>query len=289
MVLVVLTLLVVSVVGLTLLKLTAYANKVTVNEREDQTYFYFAEAGINLEKTKVTKVLRKLDTKIKEDFNKLPPYEKEEIINNIEDYYYDAIKDNFCTEYQNLFSEECKSQFELSKQFGKTPIVDTEIALSDSKKNISIISTGYFDGDNKKKRKVKQEIKINPKFRAIPSKDPLPSNGNTNDDDSNRDNQGLLTDFGVLSSGDITFNGSGGTINGDIGVVTKNKNQVNGMVNVRNINGEVFQVNNEPSYLNNYLPAFPESLFNNYIPSLSIDIDKLNYSINLTEDMCVLQ
>lgn len=67
----ILVLMLASVIGISLLTITSNTNKTTIHERENQALFYIAEAGVNLEKSNVLKVLKELDGDIKASFENL--------------------------------------------------------------------------------------------------------------------------------------------------------------------------------------------------------------------------
>jgi len=71
--LVILTIAFISVLGITLLTLTANSLKMSTNERGDQSVFYIAEGGLNSTKSKVEQLVKITYDENRKKFNKLPP------------------------------------------------------------------------------------------------------------------------------------------------------------------------------------------------------------------------
>lgn len=71
--LVILTIAFISVLGITLLTLTANSLKMSANERDDQSVFYIAEGGLNSTKSKVEQLVKITYDENRKKFNKLPP------------------------------------------------------------------------------------------------------------------------------------------------------------------------------------------------------------------------
>lgn len=59
----------VSVLGISLITITSNANKITVSERSDQSLYYIAETGINLEKAKILQTIEQIYDKLQSDIN----------------------------------------------------------------------------------------------------------------------------------------------------------------------------------------------------------------------------
>lgn len=271
--LVVLTLVIVSVIGLSLLKLAANANNTTISERDDQTFFYFAEAGVNLEKTKVMKVLRVLDNEIRESFNTMTLIKQMEILNNngsLENYYYKTLTERLCTEYLEIFHRDCQSEYKLTEQFGKQPIVATTISTK-SPNIIVIESKGYFEGSTKKGRKVQQELKLNTNFQVSEPTENSPGNEETNTPGDNTST--IYTGFTVLSAGDVIINGGQGEIKGKTYTI-------DGIIDVRTVDGSKLD-GYVPSYVYEYLPNFPDEKYSTSVKPAYTNLN-FNGTIELT-------
>lgn len=281
MLLIIFAILLLSIIGLNLLRLTVFANNVTVNERSDQTVFYFAEAGANLEKAKVLKVIQHLDSEIKTFYNNLDFEEQEKLLqphnNNITNYYYETLRNKFCGKYLEIYKENCSSTYMLTKQFSKQPKVETKIKMEGEK--IIVESLGYFEGEKSKARKVRQELKINSDLRLSSSGNNGESNpGNTTD-------LGPLTGYAVMTKGEIELStygkivGNVGSISGTIRIANSS-NGVTGkvaatsidMVEANDYKNHVinnFQslpeaLKGNPNQLDKYLPPFPDDMFNKF-------------------------
>lgn len=149
----------VTIIGISLLTLSVNAKKTTTNEQRDQSTFYFAEAGINLEKAKITDVVTIIDGKIKDFFNSLDYEEQVAILDSYGDfknYYYSEFNRLYCNEYNTIFNptdtiEKCttnyyEGQYFLSEQAGQHPISDTKVRLDCSSScKFEISATGYFE------------------------------------------------------------------------------------------------------------------------------------------------
>lgn len=276
----ILLLIVVTVIGLSLLKVTSNSNKIVVNERDDQTTFYFAEAGVNLEKAKITKVVQQLDSQIKTTFNNFTYNKQQQLLQtygNVENYYYETLAQSFCDKYKEIYNEDCQSSYKLTKQFGKQPIADTKI--TPLKEKFIIESKGYFENSSTKARKVKQELKVNTKLQVKTSiVNEGSSGGNHNGNDENTTE---LKDFTVITKSDISISG-GASINGNVC-------SINGVIELSggaNITGNIIasdlkklnypsymdEVKNKyqplpdylragSSYLDQYLPQFPDDFY----------------------------
>lgn len=225
---VVLAIVLFAVVGLGLLKLSSNANKITVNERDDQTIFYFAESGVNLEKTKVTKLVKELDTEIKEEFNNKDFADQEAILTehgSIESYYYKQLAEKFCEAYNTAYKTECKSTYSLTKQFSKQPMARTKVSISNDGK-ITITSTGYFDEAKSKVRSVKQELKVSTNISLNGSENNNEGSGeNGGSGGSNSGNSGNSSPFdgfAAIAKGHISttegtlIDGTAGSMSGEI-------------------------------------------------------------------------
>lgn len=230
----------VATIGLSLQTLSSNAKKTTVNEQFDQATFYYAEAGINLEKATIMDAVSKINSAIQSDFGGLNPDPKEQAkildhYGTFESYYYAEMNARFLPKINELShknpiqpssSNEYERRFNLTPQSNKQPVAKTTVSLDCSTKcKVSLESKGYFASSPSNYRLVEQELTI-----KVPPIIPDSTNGNGNAD--NGGNGGSTTGpgnsggsgggngtinpvsgYGVIANKNITLTGSG-TING---------------------------------------------------------------------------
>lgn len=285
----------IATVGISLLTLTANANKTTLNERSDQSFFYFAEAGINLEKSNLTKVFKNLDQKIKTHFNSLDFEKQTKLLsqnnNSFTSYYYSQMNASFCSEFNALFKPDTQpnkcqtnkysSSFELTSQYDKQPIVNTSVLLNcTSECTVALTAKGYFKDNPAKYRIVTQELKIsaNPYISNGSSGEGSENGGSGSGDKGNSaqplENYSAITNgnISVLAGaiingntaslkGTITLDG-GGKIEGSIAALSQSKLIYPSYMT--EVSKQYTTLPNIPSGnttnpLQQYLPVFPDS------------------------------
>lgn len=272
----ILVLMLASVIGISLLTITANANKTTIHERENQALFYIAEAGVNLEKSNVLKVLKELDGDIKASFENLDPNIDKKDLQNL---YYEKLVDDFC---KNYTGGKCGSTYYLEEQFSKKPKAETEVSIHlNQQPIITITSTGFFEEYPAQSRTVTQELYVNINVNIQPKEG---GNDQSNEDErenKNEENVLPLENFTVLTKRDInlsggaTIHGNAGSIQGDISLnggstITgsiaaadelnlKYPNWMYGIKEKFTSLPEFLQ--NSPSKLDHYLPEFPDKIF----------------------------
>lgn len=280
----ILVLMLVSVIGISLLTITANANKTTIHERENQALFYIAEAGVNLEKSKVLKVLeelnlkvlKELDGEIKASFKNLDPNMDEEELQNL---YYEKLVYVFCEKYSD-----CKygSTHYLEEQFSKKPKAETEVSIDLNQQPIypiiTITSTGSFEEYPAQSRTVTQELIVKINVTIQPKEG---GNDQPNEGEPKNENVLPLENFTVFTNGDIDLRGSA-TIHGNAGSIQGNISLDGGSTITGSIAAadesnlkypdwmqgikEKFTslpefLQNSPSKLDHYLPEFPDKIF----------------------------
>lgn len=200
----------VSVLGFSLLNISAYSIKQVDYERRDQAVFYIAEAGMTLAKIDVKNQVSSIQVSASKEIkdwidaenkrrknNKMDPLTKDIAI----EHYRTILNNKFSVFTPNLYepyliSNGKKAKITLNTQL---PAVNENLVYL-----ISITSTGYID--SAKERVVTQEIKIKPELNFGPSSET---------DESTENNTGGQTAIGtpegyaVLTRGDIIFNSSG--------------------------------------------------------------------------------
>lgn len=176
----ILTIVLLSVIALGLFTITTNSNKTTVNERFDQSIYYIAEAGINLEKVKISKTLKTIHSTTISQMNALTYEEQQRILtvyDSFDSYYNSIIKSSFCTEYNkeiqkqkcsyinnDIYYENTYDKF--SQQFKEQPVAKTTIKgiCKSVAKTISceftINSKGFLVNAPSKKRTLEQTILV---------------------------------------------------------------------------------------------------------------------------------
>lgn len=182
----------ITVLALGLITLTANSQKTTVGERYDQSLFYIAESGINLEKAKVVQVLNDAHRDAIKVLNK-PRTEKEFLdfitpYGDVKGFYITYIEGNFCSIYSNIVDvNNCAKNKDITitnhynhynTQFNKQPITTTETSgkcIEDSG-NVSclftILSTAKYDSEPTNNRSLEQTLKLD--FNTTPTGKNLP-------------------------------------------------------------------------------------------------------------------
>ena len=266
----------VAVTGISLLTITANAKKTTLNERDDQAFFYYAEAGLNLEKATLTEVFSQIDQEIIDSFEKLATYEDQVALlsgygNDFATYYYSEINNKFCEKYNELFSPhvtKCLSNrytgsFELTKQFEEIPVVNTEVELEckNSTCSIKLTGTGFFNSTPSKNRKVVQNIEINakPYFNSeLSFEGSGNSSGGNGSGTGGNTNLNPIKDYTAITNGSIALSGSG-TIYGNAGTI-RGKITSSGGAKVTGSRVEGLNINNNlTNPLQQFLPEFPDA------------------------------
>lgn len=216
----------ITVLALGLITLTANSQKTTVGERYDQSLFYIAESGINLEKAKVAQVLNDAHVDAIKVLNK-PRTEKEfqDFITpygDVKGFYISYIEGNFCSIYSNIVDvNNCAKNKDITiknhynhynTQFNKQPITATETSgkcIEDSR-NVSclftILSTAKYDSEPANNRSLEQTLKLD--FNTTPTNDSITLVDTVS---------GIsLTNLAALIPGNITVNGNAHLVKGNI-------------------------------------------------------------------------
>lgn len=258
----------ISILALGLIKVTTNSQKTTVNERYDQSLFYIAESGINLEKSKISTIIGKIYTNTITTLNNATTLEEQlKLLNghNIDSYFYSELNKDFCAVYNTTSSEKSCTpsqngafSFEntydyFTLQFNEQPISKTTVLGKCEGTPLScsfeLQSNGYFSNSPTRYRKLNQTIIVD-----LDAPNPI-SHGGGNGSGSTPH---TLAGVAVYTKGDITLsngaiingqtNSGGGNIqlfegsiiNGDTnltkGNISINKSSINGNVGVTNGN-----------------------------------------------------
>lgn len=287
---------VISVLGITLMTASSNTNTTIVNERTDQSTYYIAEAGINLEKAKIIEIISNLYEQARQHFNSLDAKEQQQLIKvygSFDQYYNSTIAGQYCTSYSSITNTtickynnadglyEYSNRYELSKQFDKTPVSETKVALNCHVVpcQFELSASGYFSDNPSKSRSLKQQLKVD--STVVPETTP--------EDGKNGGNNSVtpvnpLDNLAALTTGDITLIG-GASINGSAstqGIVRlKDGASINGTIFTKKIDSEHYmntslQHNTNPIDMNvaELLPKFPSDMFHS--------LSKVSYSKNAT-------
>ncbi len=245
--LVILTIALLSVLGITLLTLTVNSIKMSTNERDDQSVFYIAEGGLNSTKSKVEQLAKITYDQNRKNFNRLPLDKRKP-----EKFKVDFIN-AFEGSLKNIFEENTHSIYTATvtfdEQFNEKPIANVTIMRENTEPlQYKITSVGNI---GKKTRTVVQTLTINlgsgtgstfSNTAAIHAIKNIELGGGTVNGDV------------VSDSGNITITKGGTNINGKIGTTSDKFSKPGWMNSTNEIIGNV-------AFPENILPPFPDSQF----------------------------
>lgn len=279
MLLAIVVIVLISVIGLGLLTMNTNSLKASKNETVDQSIYYIAEAGLNLEKAKL---LEELDTIIKnllvvfnneiKNNNDLPANIRKPI-----DFFTEKFKSNFKNKSYAIVcghtntKEECISppnfHQQFNQQFNQQPIANAQVNVecNNNECTYTITAHGYYSESASKKRSLSQELTV--ELEEILSIDPP--------DPDSASPILPITNLTVVTSGNIALEGSA-TIYGNAasgGIVTLSGGTAipgNLAINPGNLSYPTsFPAQSLPTIsapvdlkLKDYLPGFPETDFN---------------------------
>lgn len=192
------TLILVSVLSISLLNITKNSLTLSKHEREDQSIFYIAEAGLNVEKQNINRVVYEAYNYTKELHKSTPEEDRNTI--DFTKVYVDKIKTDLNSKYPSTFRS-------FETQFGKQPEAKIEVNIEeklDNKNNnplkINITSTGYFDDVVTNNRVVTQSINVDLNLKFLTNID--------EDSDGESETVPDLPKLAVQTTGDIIIRGS---------------------------------------------------------------------------------
>ena len=275
----------VSVLGFSLLTVTANSNKTTVNERYDQSIYYIAEAGLNLEKAR-------LYEEINEAFN----YTLNESKNKTSFDFNKVFNDYLCDKYNDACNASVNQYNNFLKQHNKQPIATTKIIKKCEPTTkldctFTLQSEGYFEDQPTKTRQLAQELKVTSTGGGVIIEEDIKN----------------VIPFEDLPYKDIAafvhqLNSANGNAKVCGNFVTNNDSRTNGNGNFQFYNGGQVIPTSSPINLNAYLPpvhtsnpnysTLPEELYrlqasDLYIPKLSggveLNVGELNRTIYVDE------
>lgn len=261
----------VSVLGISLITITSNANKITVSERSDQSLYYIAETGINLEKAKILQTIEQIYDKLQSDINDPDENKQKKIIEehgSINNYYFSLIKNNYCKKYNDIIGDatqtKCNStnrytnSYLLEQQFSEQPISDTVVDFSckSTECTFTISAVGKFE-KSKQSRELKQKLEV---------KSPNYTEGSEESGGSGGTGSTQLSDYNAITKGNInlsgssTINGSAASLNGTLSL--DGGARVNGNVSVSDSSKFVY-----PSWMGDFSGKLKAPI--------SLDIDSL--------------
>ncbi|MGE6514518.1 DUF7305 domain-containing protein [Lysinibacillus sphaericus] len=202
--LVFLAIILVTILGLGLLVISSNSLKTSTHERENQSIFYIAEAGINYEKAKLYEKANDAYQLAKKDYNSLPVNQK------TTSKFTALYESHILALMEPLIQAEPTIIDTFETQLGKQPIAEITIDQDpDNHLRFSITSTGYFSDTPSQNREVIQTIDFVLKAET--------TNNNTGDGNGNINT--ITPEFTVQTQGNITLTGSA-TIKGNVATDT---------------------------------------------------------------------
>lgn len=241
------TMVLITILGVGLISVSANSLKTSTNERNDQSVYYIAEAGLATKKSEVEKEILGFYQEIKDRYDKLPPKKKPEY--KFETEFYTLVKNEIDLSPMDL------EDFE--SQFGNSPKAHVEISKKSSgitPLEYKITSVGTI---GKKERTVSQIITIDLNMDKPPSnsggKYAVHTKGNLEIFNGPQITGSIATQFG-----EIIFDKSGSDVTGDIYTSIDN---ISIPIDKRNRQSLIDKVKGHDSFPQNVLPTFPDEEF----------------------------
>lgn len=294
MLLTVFAIVLISVIGLSLLTMNVNSLKTSKNEAVDQSVYYIAEAGLNLEKANLIEELNGINSDLFEIFEKAIENNEKLPVENRKalDFFIEQFKSSFVTQSYILIcgnsdtGEVCKSPTnnhqQFNQQFNQKPFSDTQVTVAcDSKEcKYTITSHGSFIESPSKKRSLSQELKV--ELEKILSPDPslsLPISNLTVITSGNITLEGSAKIYGNAASGGIVSLTGGTGIPGNLAIIPENLSYP-----------DWFPTQSLPTVsepidleLGNLLPDFPETNFNSVTNLIASNVEIINSPYNKTD------
>lgn len=284
----------ISVIGLGLLTMNANSLKTSKNEAVDQSVYYIAEAGLNLEKAKLIEELHSINKDLFEVFEKAIDENDKLPVENRKtlDFFIEQFKSSFITQSYILICGHpdtgvvCNSlpnnHQQFNQQFNQKPISDTQVTVAchSTECKYTITSHGSFIESPSKQRSLSQELKVNLKdILSIDTSSNLPISNLTVLTIGNITLEGSATIYGNAASGGIVSLTGGTGIPGNLAINPENLSYPNW-----------FPAQSLPTVsdpidleLGNLLPDFPETNFNSVTNLIAPDVEVVNSPYNKTD------
>ncbi|WP_107838194.1 pilus assembly PilX N-terminal domain-containing protein [Metasolibacillus meyeri] len=204
LIIVVLVIALISILGLGLMTLTANTLNTTKHERDDQSLFYIAEAGINIEKSNIEQIVYESYVNTMRLHEDMSVEDRSEF--NFEEYYKGEV-----FKYLSLNAPYAYSNFE--KQFNKQPEACISLISFEEPNKINIESMGYLiDSDNNNTVNCSDKENIPSQYRVVQHTVSFNTDLKFLIDLENQNDNGIeiegLPQLTVLTKGDITLSGS---------------------------------------------------------------------------------
>jgi Tfp pilus assembly protein PilX len=257
----VLTIVFVSVIGIGLITITSNSNQTTVHERQDQSLYYTAEAGINITKAEIVNIL---NDKVSETIDYINTVDIKDRSQSLFITHFEGLlNDKFCLNGQcNAYS---RYYNDFSLQNWKQPVANVvsnyrcENSITEGRIcKILLNSKGSILGDGSSNREVEQEIIVylNRLVDISTSKSTTP--GQTSKLPSLAD---IIKNYAIFTSGNITME-DGTEIDGLAGS-TLGLSGINIPSNFENRDAVVKDLSALYGIdLNQFLPSFPHEKVN---------------------------
>lgn len=219
---------IVSILGVSLVSLSVASVKTSTKERDNQSAYYVAEAGLNYQLNEIEKEFKKVKQRILNRFEALKNNEnyneqdyKYVVDDELQSFQYDLVK-------TNKYTKEYK-EFHLMN--GIQPEADFKIK-NPEKNKYTIISTGYIGAES---RKVAVNFQVGW------------------DLDLDEVIGGTLPPFAVFTNGQFTL--SNGSIIGNIGTVRDDFGIISFPSGGPSLEGDIYVPGGDSDLINNQVPA----------------------------------
>ena len=201
----------ISILGLGLMTITANTLNTTKHERDDQSLFYIAEAGVNIEKSNIEQIVYNAYVNTMLLHQGMSPENRSTF--NFEGYYKDEISNSL-----RLNTPYAYLNFE--KQFNKQPEACISITSFEEPNKINIESIGYLIDPNNNTVNCSNKENIPSHYRVVQYTVSFTTDLKFLSDLGVENGNGIefdgLPQLTVLTKGDITLSGSS-NIHGSVG------------------------------------------------------------------------
>lgn len=196
-----LTLVFITVLGLTLMMMAMNTSKITKSERASQSSYYIAEAGLVEKRAQINEIARQVYTTLKAEYDLLEsPSDKQKF--KLEEKFTSEVQKRIQT---NLTMSESQTYSEQNAQSPSSTVTVTPDSTKPLKYLITSLGEVPSDDGSVKEKTVSQNIEVKMLVPNSIDKIEIPGNNTV---------QKLKACYAIKTSNSVTLNG--GTINGDI-------------------------------------------------------------------------
>jgi Tfp pilus assembly protein PilX len=258
----------VSILGVSLLTQTANSNKITVSERYDQSLYYIAEAGLNMEKANLVQALNTAYAATLDQLQNTP------VANYPTFNFTSTFNQYLCHQSPIYCTISSKVYNKFNKQFNKQPSVTTTVQQSclptrEMDCTFTITAKGYLQEEPNKTRDLVQSLTITSERINLDIETGGSSEEITNTPNTPSINPLPIQNAVVISGGLISIHG-----NADIvGDLASNTNRITKSGSAHSHVGQNVHVST-PIQLADYLPPFVAAP--SPFPSLSNNLNLLH-------------